>query len=671
MFRKFLAIAMALPLISLGITAANAAASPWSENFDAMSSYSGVDFDGNTTSLVTDQPTGEGFTSGKAIKLDNQGVAWAGTKFVLPTSSSLISNANATASISVYSPDALDRCFMLKLEGAGVAIERLVHVTSGWQTLNINYAADYNETKNYNVVALMPNFASVGCKNFNAGKALTTWYVDNISFPGARNADEIIVPENRSTPQALINFESNDTSGYALIDFGGNVSSLVTDAPAGGSVGSTKALKIITSAPDWSGTTLLTKTKMASLISQSTMVAKVNIYSPEAGKLLMLKLESRVHPSQVVEIRQTSVVGWKTYSFDFTVGGNLEIDYPKASIFVDFLGTSKSNSPWYVDDISFNGAVGACLEAGCGNGGGGNGGGGGGGDTDLSNYTSPETLLTFDESDALGLLAAGDANPQGVFGGGSAAAVNAPQNSDRGASLALTKAGENWTGVNILVDQTGTVRYTNADNSKVTFNFYSPKGNSPVAVQLFHGDANVELIQYAPFGWSTLTFDFATVGAWSSNTAYDKVVIFPDFQVPVSTPSDVYYIDDVAINGAVTTSVVPETPELVKPLATKAASISSKTPKVGVVVSATQGTWSGSAPMTYKYSWYRCTVKGAVTTKAKPLASAKCTVIAGKSASTYKLVKADKGKFIRATVTATNSKGSAYSTTKTTAVKVG
>jgi hypothetical protein len=403
-------------------------------------------------------------------------------------------------------------------------------------------------------------------------------------------------------------------------------------------------------------------------------VAKVNIYSPEAGKLLMLKLESRVHPSQIVEIRQTSVVGWKTYSFDFTVGGNLEIDYPKASIFVDFLGTSKSTSPWYVDDISFNGAVGACLEAGCDNGGGGNGGGGtggGGGGTDLSNYTSPSTLLTFEESDALGLLAAGDANPQGVFGGGSAATAVAPQNSDRGSALAITKAGEAWTGVNILVDQTGTVRYTNADNSTVSFNFYSPKANSPVAVQLFHGDANVELIQYAPQGWSKLTFDFATVGAWSSNTAYDKVVIFPDFQVPVSTPSDVYYIDDVALNGAVTTAVVPTTPELVKPAATKAASISSKTPKVGVVVTSTQGTWSGSAPMTYKYSWYRCTVKGTVTTKAKPLASAKCTVIAGKSASTYKLVKADKGKFIRATVTATNSKGSAYSTTKTTAVKVG
>jgi hypothetical protein len=499
----------------------------------------------------------------------------------------------------------------------------------------------------------------------STNKALTTWYVDNISFPGARDA-EVIVPETRSTPQVLIDYESNATLGER-IDFGGNSSSIVTDAPEGGSVGSTKALKIITNVPDWSGTTLITKSSMASLISLSAMGVKANVWSPVSGKLIMIKLESTVHPSQIVEVRQTSVAGWKTYTFDFTVGGNLELDYPKASIFVDFLSTTKSDNPWYVDDISFNGAMSACVAAGCESGGGGNNGGG----TDLSNYTAPSTLLTFEESDILGLLAAGEARPQGVFGGGSAATAVAPQNSDRGSALAITKTGEAYTGVNILVDESGTVRYTNADNSTVSFNFYSPKANSPVAVQLFHGGANVELIQYAPQGWSKLTFDFATVGAWSSNTAYDKVVIFPDFQVPVSTPADVYYIDDVALNGAVTTAVVPVVEELVKPTMTKAASISSKSPKVGVVVSASQGTWSGSAPMTFKYSWYRCTVKGTVTTKAKPLASAQCTVIAGKSASTYKLVKADKGKFIRATVTATNSKGSAYSTTKTTAAKVG
>jgi len=665
MFRKILAISLALPLFSIGLPVAQAAPSAWSENFDSMASYSGIDFDGNTTSLVTDQPEGVGFTSGKAIKMANQGAAWAGTKFALPATSSFISSANATASISVYSPDALDRCFLLKLEGNGPAIERVMHVTAGWQTLNVDYSANYDQSKNYNVAALMPNFADVGCANFAAGKALTTWFVDNISFPGARDAGEVIVPEQRSTPQVLINFESNDSSGYVLTDFGGNHSNLVTDAPEGGSIGATKALKIVTSAPDWSGTTLVTKSSMASLISQSNMGVKANIYSPDAGKLIMIKLESTVHPSQIVEVRQTSVAGWKTYTFDFTVGGNLELDYPKASIFVDFLSTSKTDSPWYVDDISFNGAVGAAIV------GGDNGGGSGGGGVDLSSYTTPSTLMTFEADDELGALDAAEANadhPQGVFGGAGALIVPAPMNSNHGQALAITKTGEQWAGLNAIVDTTGSIRYTDGDNSKVSFNFYSPKANSPTAVQLFHGDAMVELTQYAPLGWSTLNFDFATVAGWSADTAYDKVVIFPDFQIPTSTPADVYYIDDISLNGATTVAIVPA---LVKPAVTKAASISSKTPKVGVIVSLTRGTFSGSDTISYKYSWYRCSVKASKVTTAKPTASAKCTLIAGKAAMTYKLTKADKGKYIRATVTATNAKGVAYSTTKTTAVKVG
>jgi len=664
MFRKILAITLALPLLSIGISVAQAAPAPWSEDFESMQTYTGVDFDGNATSLVSDQPEGDGFTSGQAIKLDNQGAAWAGTKFILPAGSSAISNANATASISVYSPDALDRCFMLKLEGPGAAIERKVSVTQGWQTLNISYASSYDQTKNYNVIALMPNFASVGCTNFNPGKALTTWYVDNISFPGARDAAEVIVPEERSNPQALINFESNDTSGYSLLDFGGNRSSLVTDAPEGGSIDSTKALKVVTAAPGWSGTTLIKKSRKASLISAGAMGVKANIYSPVAGKILMIKLESLEHPSQIVEVRQTSVVGWKTYTFDFTVGGNLEQDYPMASIFFDFDG-QKTSDPWYVDDITFNGAIGAPIV------GGDNGGGdGGGGPIDLSNYTAPSTLLTFEADDELGALTAAEANeghPEGVFGGGAGMIVDSPKDSNHGNALAITKSGEQWTGVNAIVDLSGAIRYTDDVNTKVSFNFYSPKANSPTAVQLFKGLAMVELIQYSPRGWSTMNFDFATAPGWSANNAYDKLVIFPDFQVPVSTPADIYYIDDVAVNGATTVSI---TPTSVKPRATKAAVITAKKLKVGSVISAGRGTWTGSAGISYKVSWYRCAAKGITATAAKPSAANKCVAIAGQKSSSYKLTKADKGKYIRVLITATNSAGTTLSLSKSTTGKV-
>jgi hypothetical protein len=148
-FRKIIAGLLALPLITSGISAANAAVVPYTQNFESMATYDGVDFDGGVGTLVTDQPAGEGFTSGKALKIETKEAAWAGTKLVLPATSSFISNANKTGSISVYSPDSEDRCFVLKLEGGG-AIERSLRVVQGWQTLTFNYSLNYNQAVNYN-----------------------------------------------------------------------------------------------------------------------------------------------------------------------------------------------------------------------------------------------------------------------------------------------------------------------------------------------------------------------------------------------------------------------------------------------------------------------------------------------------------------------------------------
>lgn len=673
MFRKTISSLLALPLLVLGLSAANAASAPYTQNFDAMATYTGTDFDGGVGTVVTDQPAGDGFTSGNALQVETKLVAWAGTKIVMPSTFSFISSTNKTGSISVYSPDAQSRCFVMKLEGSGVGIEKKLSVVPGWQTLTFNYASNYDSSKNYNVVALMPDFFGVGCNMvWNANnKPKTTWFVDNISFPGARDAGEVVVIEDRSAPAVLVNFESNDTSGYELNDFNGAASSVVTDAPAEGSIGSTKAMKVVT-VGGTSGTTLVRKTPMASLISASTFVAKVNIHSPVSGKTIMIKLESTVHPSQVVEIRQTSVAGWKTYSFNFEVGGNVTaIDYAQANIFFDFLGNGSDN-PWYMDDLAFNGAVGATLPGG----GGGDGGGGDGGGTGTGDPTS--TLLTYEGSDDLGALNASEANPdhpQGVFGGASAAITNAPLIDGLGESvLAITKNGEPWAGLNALVSSDGSVRYTNADNTKVTFNYYSAKASSPVAIQLFNGETmGVEMIQSAAQGWNNMSFDLATAPSWSSLVKYNKLVIFPDFQV--APGGEVYYLDNVAVNGAVTPQIdidspVDPGPLKVKPAVKTAAAVSTTTPKVGVTLKATKGTWTGTT-MTYKYTWYRCTVVGKTALKAKPTSAAKCSVITGKTASTLKLTKTEKGKYIRVMVTATNSKGSAYNMSKSTTKKVG
>jgi hypothetical protein len=74
-------------------------------------------------------------------------------------------------------------------------------------------------------------------------------------------------------------------------------------------------------------------------------------------------------------------------------------------------------------------------------------------------------------------------------------------------------------------------------------------------------------------------------------------------------------------------------------------------------LTATTGTWTGTAPLTYAYQWRRCDASGA-----------NCTSIAGATTSTYTLASVDVGSTIRVVVTATNSGGSQPATSLATAV---
>jgi len=100
-----------------------------------------------------------------------------------------------------------------------------------------------------------------------------------------------------------------------------------------------------------------------------------------------------------------------------------------------------------------------------------------------------------------------------------------------------------------------------------------------------------------------------------------------------------------------------------------AASISG-TAKVGKTLTVAKGSWTGTPAPTYAYKWYRCTVAGSTAKTTAPTSTLKCVAIAKATATSYKLVAADKGKYIRAQVTATNSLGAKVSLTKTSA-KVG
>lgn len=463
----------------------------------------------------------------------------------------------------------------------------------------------------------------------------------------------------QATDPLVLTFETDDTS-FVKVDFptDGNqpqASTLV----AGTDGNTTRVLKIVRGVPSWAGTTVISD-PAKTLITADAKLVTAKVFSPVAGVKLLIKVENRSNVTQSVEsyATESSVVGWHEYTFDFayertgTEAFSANKTYNMASIFLDYTlndgAVTTVGQTYYVDDVTFQAAAS----------GGGNGNGGG-----STPAVATLTQLTFEPGDVLGALAAFEAgpnHPQGVFGGGAGLIVAEPPLGGAGSAIAVTKSGQPWTGLNALVDTTGTVRYTDAAHPKIFFDLFSPKANSPVAVQLFVGDANVQATAMAKLGWNRVMVDFSTVPGWSSSTVYNKVVLFPDFLVPVSVPPITYFFDNVVVNGTA--------PMAFKPVASVGATLVGNTLKVGSRLSLSKGSWLFGAPVTYKYSWYRCSAK--ISSGVASLPSSKCKAISKQTSSTYKLTSSDRGKYVLGLVKATNSYGTTYSATKSIISKV-
>jgi glucose/arabinose dehydrogenase/PKD repeat protein len=149
------------------------------------------------------------------------------------------------------------------------------------------------------------------------------------------------------------------------------------------------------------------------------------------------------------------------------------------------------------------------------------------------------------------------------------------------------------------------------------------------------------------------TTDFALTGLGSiSKTAYSALRL----HVSGGQPTGDNYVQIAAFDS----TTLPE-PQLIVTYTTAQAPVNSTppvvsgTPAVGQTLTASTGTWTGTAPIAFGYQWQRCDAAGV------------CTDIGAATTSSYVLGAADRGFRIRVRVTGSNSGGSSSALSAMTA----
>ena len=320
------------------------------------------DFGGAGSSIAANPPSGASGRVAQVVKSDGAQV-WAGTTFLTLATGELVTAEKPLITMRVWSPEAGTKV-LLKLEtldnppegGTKFAeVEAFTTSAQAWQTLSFNFSSANH--------ALSLAKASVF---FDFGKAGTgkTFYFDSVGFlkesSGTPAPPPPPAPAPSPAPTAVsVTFDSGDSSGYALGPFGNAQASVKSSAPTGGSGPAVEFVKP-QGAQIWAGVTFL-NLPYGELITPNAQTATMRVWAPEAGKTVLLKLETATNPPNGGDFAQvaktTTTAGWQTLTFDFgSTNPNHNLTLSKASVFFDFNATASGQTYWF-DDVKFLAAV--------------------------------------------------------------------------------------------------------------------------------------------------------------------------------------------------------------------------------------------------------------------------------------------------------------------------
>jgi hypothetical protein len=340
-----------------------------------------------------------------------------------------------------------------------------------------------------------------------------------IAISGVDGAIEVTETVSILNPLQLpIDFEDASLD-YSFIDFG-NVISTVVDNPDISD--NNQSLRVGQStkpvnAEVWGGTLL----ELDDPIDFSSLInIGVNVWSPESGIIVKLKVENATNPdiSYETDLVVSSANTWEELNFDFS-GADFSQEFHKVVIFFDF-GNPGNDNTYYFDDIKLVPSDSEVFES-------------------FEDFEGATPIFT--EFGNIGTTQV-VSNPD--LGG-----VN---NTNNTAQLDNAVGSEVWGGTffelsNQVIDFAGV--------KQIRFKSYSPFVGKVVKLKLENADASitheVDMLTTVANSWEQITYDFID----APDAEYSRVVVFYDFG-NVGDGS-LYFFDEMEVGEGALVSTSP------------------------------------------------------------------------------------------------------------------
>ena len=310
--------------------------------------YPFTDFDGGVATKISN-PQISGINTSETVMriVKGPGAVWAGSKITM--SAPIDFSTERIFKVKVFSPVAGKR-LLLKFEGAGPFFEKLsepIATANEWVELTFDFTNEAVNNLN-NQIVFMFDFGTQG-----DGGPNSTYLFDDVS-QSLGNTPIIIFPV------LPMDFESTTVS-YPFVNFAGGETSVIPNPHISGINTSATVARMIKNPGEVYGGSVI---QMAGPInfSSTTRIVKVKVWSPIAGKKLLLKFEGSPidydNGAFETEATVTNANVWEELIFDYnspTLFPPVNDNDNKIVFFFDFgtQGDGSANSTYYFDDITF------------------------------------------------------------------------------------------------------------------------------------------------------------------------------------------------------------------------------------------------------------------------------------------------------------------------------